>query len=170
MGGVAGVRSRIGINTTLINQRVNLSARPVQSLDLTTRGNLIDDYVTPMKTIGKSGQFKDDLTTVSDDNTTEKGFRYGFSRLVVDFLIESTHKYEEGSVGGFNSPGEAERIQDLLTSDARLLEESAVIYDYSVNVEFDSPTKMSVEILADVAEPIRFIENKFTIGEQLFEN
>jgi hypothetical protein len=167
IGAIGGTRASIGLETTLINQRVQLPARPAQSLDLADRGDLIEANVTPLKTLGTTAQVKDDLTTVSEDNTEEQGYKYGFTRLVVDFLIEQTHRYEEGSVGEFNSPGEAGRIEDLLTDEARVLEDSAVVYSYEVNVGFESPTQMLVTIRADVAEPIRFIKNEFTIGSEM---
>jgi hypothetical protein len=167
VGAVAGKRSQIGLTTTLINQRLNLPARPAQSLSRSERGQLINKYVTPLKTLGASAQVKDDLTTVSDENPQEAGYRYGFTRLVVDQLIEQTHDIEDGSVGQFNEPGEANRIQNKLNEKSRGLADSAVIYDLNVTVSFKSPTRLGVSVQADVAEPIRFIENDFTIGGDL---
>ena len=167
VGAVAGKRSQIGINTTLINQRLNLPARPAQSLSRTERGQLIDQYVTPLKTLGASAQVKDDVTTVSEDNTQEAGYRYGFTRLVVDQLIEQTHDIQNGTVGRFNEDGEANRIQNRLNEESRGLADSAVIYELNVDVTFESPTRLGVSVRADVAEPIRFIENDFTIGGDL---
>lgn len=168
IGAVVGKRAEIGLSTTLINQRVDNHARAEQSLNQDDRGTMIDNYVTPMKTIGRTSKVKDDLTTVDpQENTEEANFRFGFSRLAVDFLVGVTISYERQFIGEFNSPGVIGQMQDLLTEDARALKDSAIVYDYTVDVSQSGPTTLTVDFRADVAEPIRFIENEFTIGQEL---
>ena len=90
-----------------------------------------------------------------------------FPRLAVDFIIETVQTIEKPFVGKFNSPGAIEQLQDLLNKETRTLQESNVVYEYEANVTMVSPTKAKVTFRADVAEPIRFIENEFVIGQNL---
>lgn len=162
-----GLRARLGISSTPIDQQVPLPARPAQGLDATERATLIGKYVTPLERIGESVRIADDLTTVSDDNAEEQNFKYGFSRLVVDYLMENVHNMESPFVGSFNSPGALGQLRDLLNEEARPLDSSNVIYEYDADVELVTPTRVLVTFKADVAEPIRFIENEFVIGQNL---
>lgn len=162
MGELAGMRADLGLETTPINQHVNLDGRPLRSLSLTQRGDFIDKYVTPLETKGDSVRVADDLTTVSDTNSEEQNMRYGFSRLASDFVIDVTHDLEQPFIGKFNKSVGV--LQDLLNKNARPLNQSEVVYEHNVNVELVSPDTARVYFQADVAEPIRFIENEFTIG------
>jgi hypothetical protein len=162
-----GLRGQLGLTTTPINQQIPLSDRPYQGLDATERATLIEKNVTPLERIGESVRVADDITTVSNENAEEQNYKYGFSRLVVDFLIETVHTLEKPFVGKFNSPGAIGQLEDLLNKEARPLSNSNVIYDYEASVELISPTKARVTFRADVAEPIRFIENDFVIGQNL---
>ena len=162
-----GTRARLGLTSTPINQQVPLQSRPEQGLNTTERGTLIDKNVVPLERIGESVRVTDDVTTVSDENSEEQNYKYGFSRMALDFLIEVVHDLEKPFVGKFNSPGAIGQLQDLLNNGARPLGESNVIYDYNAEITMISPTKARVTFQADVAEPIRFIENDFVIGQNL---
>lgn len=167
LASLVGLRSRLGLTTTIINQQVPLPSRPVQGLDASQRANLIDINVTPLERIGQSVRVVDDITTVSDDNTQEQNYRYGFSRMAVDFLMEQVHDMESPFVGKFNSPGAIGQLEDLLNESARPLEDSNVVYEYGAEVTLITPTTARVTFQADVAEPIRFIQNEFVIGQDL---
>jgi hypothetical protein len=165
VGAFVGMRANIGLTTTAINQRLSFSERPMRALSLTERGDFIDSYVTPMETLGTSARVADDLTTVSDSNSEEQGYRYGFSRLAVDFVIGVTHDLEQPFVGKFaQSLGV---LQDLLDKNARPLNQSNVVNEHDVQVELVSQDTARVIFQADVADPIRFIENDFIIGNGL---
>lgn len=162
IGNFVGMRANIGITTTAINQRLSLRDRPMQTLNLTQRGELIDSFVTPMETIGNSARVADDLTTVSDSNTEEQGYKYGFSRLATDFVIGVTHDLEQPFIGKFNTSIGV--LEDLLNKGARPIQQSNVVTDYDVSVSLISPDTAKVYFQANVADPIRFIDNDFTIG------
>ena len=162
-----GLRAELGLTATPINQQVPLRDRPYQGLNATERATLIDKNVTPLERIGESVRVADDLTTVSEENSEEQNYKWGFSRLAVDFIIETVQTIEKPFVGKFNSPGAIEQLQDLLNKETRTLQESNVVYEYEANVTMVSPTKAKVTFRADVAEPIRFIENEFVIGQNL---
>jgi len=167
VGAFIGMRAAIGLDTTAINQRLSLNERPLRSLSLTERGELSDKFVTPLATLGTSARVTDDLTTVSDQNSEEANYRYGFTRLAVDFLIETAVAIEEPFVGEYNKPGIMEVFADLLGKEARPLNESNVIYDQEVDVALVSPTEIKVTLQAEAAQPIRFIDNEFIIGDGL---
>lgn len=167
IGAYAGERAQLGLTSTPINSRLNLGERLVRRLDETQRGNFISKNVVPLERVGASARVADDINTVSDDNAQEANIRYGFTRLVVDYLIETTMNIESSFVGRFNSPGVVGQLQDLLDKEARPLNDSDVIYSNDVTVEMVDPTTARVVVRADVAEPIRFIENDFLIGNDL---
>jgi len=167
LGAFVGLRAAIGISSTPINQRLVLRDRPYRALNETERGDLIDKFVTPLQRIGQSAAVVDDLTTVSDENSEEQAYKYGFSRLVVDFLIGTVHELEQPFIGKFNSPGVIGQLEDLLNKSARPLTQSNAIYSYNAEVELVTPTTAKVRFYADVAEPIRFIDNDFVIGNDL---
>jgi hypothetical protein len=167
LSSIVGLRSRLGLTTTIINQQVPLPSRPVQGLDATQRANLVDMNVTPLERIGQSVRIADDITTVSDTNTEEQNYRYGFSRMAVDFLMEQVHDMEAPFIGKFNSPGAIGQLEDLLNESARPLDDSNVVYEYGADVTLITPTTARVTFQADVAEPIRFIQNEFVIGQDL---
>lgn len=167
LGSLVGVRANLGLTTTPINQQVPLPSRPYQGLDSSDRATLIGKFVVPLERIGESVRITDDLTTVSDQNSEEANMRYGFSRLAVDYLIETVHDLEAPFIGKYNSPGAIGQLEDLLNEGARPLSDSNVIYEYNAEVTMIDPTTAKVTFQADVAEPIRFIENEFVIGQNL---
>lgn len=167
VGAFVGMRAEIGLSTTPINQRLNLRERPYAALDVDERSLLISARVTPLEAIGRSARVADDITTVSESNTEEQNYRYGFSRLAVDFLTEALHDLEQPYIGKFNSPGAIGQLEDLLNEEARPLEESNVIYEYEATVTMVDPTTAKVLMQADVAEPIRTIRNETVIGNNL---
>jgi hypothetical protein len=162
LGSFVGMRASIGLSTTAINQRLSLDERPLRALNLTERGELNDSYVTPLETIGNSARVTDDLTTVSDDNSDEQGYKYGFSRLATDFIIGVTHELEQPFIGKLNTSLGV--LEDLLNKGARPIQQTNVVSSYNVSVELVSPDTAQVYFQADVADPIRFIDNDFTIG------
>jgi Phage tail sheath protein. len=167
LGALAGLRAELGLTSTPINQQVPLRERPEEGLDIADRGILVDKNVVPLERIGNSVRVADDLTTVSIENSDEQNYKYGFSRLAVDFLIETVHDLEEQFIGSFNSPGTIAQLEDLLNEGARPLSQSNVIYSHEATVTMISPTTARVTFRADVAEPIRFIDNDFIIGQDL---
>ena len=167
IGAYAGLRANIGLSTTPINQRISLRERLHRRLDETERGALISANVTPLESIGSSARVVDDLTTVSESNSTEQNFRYGFSRLAVDFVLDALHALEQPFIGKFNSPGAIGQMQDLLNEEARPLAESNIVYEYNAEVSMVDPTTVKVLFQADVAEPIRTIKNQAVIGNNL---
>lgn len=167
IGAYLGLRSNLGLTATPINQQIPLRDRPIVGLDSQDRGTLIDKNVTPLERIGESVRVTDDVTTVSESNTEEQNYKYSFSRLVVDFLIETVNELEKPFVGKFNSPGAIGQLEDLLNKEARPLSNSNVIYEHEASVTMIDPTTAKVTFNADVAEPIRFIDNDFVIGNNL---
>lgn len=167
IGAYAGMRANIGLTTTAINQSLVLRDRPHRSLDSSERGNLIDENVTPAETVGKSARVADDITTVTTDNSDEQNYRWGFSRLVVDFVIDTLHEMEQPYVGKFNAPGVIGQLEDLLNKEARPLEQSNVVYSFNASVEMNTATDATVIFNADVAEPIQSINNEIVIGNDL---
>lgn len=166
VGAFVGEESSIGLTTTVINQRVVLQDRPMRSFDVSEREQLIEAQVTPLKTIGTSAVIVDDVMAVSDDNTVEQNFQYGFSRQVTDYLIEQAHELEGAFLGEFNRPGSGSQLEQLLEQNAESLSASDVIFSYDVTAEIQG-TSMNVTLRADVAEPIRHINNEFLIGNSL---
>lgn len=102
-----------------------------------------------------------------ESNSTEQNYRWGFTRLVVDFLAETIHLLEEPYIGKFNSPRAIGQLKNMLNKNARPLEESNVIYSYSADITMIDPTTARVVFQSDVAEPIWNIKNEIIIGNDL---
>lgn len=163
LGAYAGKRASIGISTTPINKTLNRSME-VESLTQEERGDLIQSYVVPLDQTASGPRISDDVNTVSDDNTEEANIRFGFSRLVVDFVLKTVHQNETPFVGKLNSPEIRNTLQGLINSELKPLMRSNAILDYSVQVRKIDATTASVELGVETAKPLRFIQNEIAIG------
>ncbi len=164
LGAYAGKRAALGITTTPINKRLDAEKDLAVGLDKAQRGELIDSYVVPLAEEAAGARIADDVNSVSDSNSEEANIRYGFTRLVVDYAIETVHTNEKPFIGRLNSQAIRDSLEGLLTSQLRPLERSNSIIDYNVSVRKVDATTASVELGVTTAKPLRFIENEIAIG------
>lgn len=164
LGSYAGKRAALGITTTPINKRLDGEKSLSVSLDKAERGELIGSYVVPLADESAGARIADDVNSVSDSNSEEANIRYGFSRLVVDYVLDTVKTNEQPFVGRLNSPAVRNTLQGLLNSELRPLERSNAILNYEVSVRKVDATTASVELGVETAKPLRFIENEIAVG------
>ncbi|UBF21909.1 tail sheath [Haloarcula virus HJTV-3] len=164
LGSYAGRRAKLGITTTPINKRLSTQKSLAVSLDRAARGALIDERVVPLADETEGARIADDVNTVSDTNTEEAGIRFGFTRLVMDYVITTIRVNEQPFIGRLNSRAVRASLEGLLSNQLKTLKRSNAIIDYNVNVYRIDATSAAVEIQVETAKPLRFIENTVTIG------
>lgn len=165
LGAYAGLRASIGLTTTPINKRLDAEKDLAVSLDKAQRGELINSFVTPLDEESAGARIADDVNSVSDDNSDEANIRFGFTRLVVDFVIETVHINERPFIGRLNSQAVRSTLQGLLNSELKPLKRTNSIIDYSVSVRPVDATTATVELGIETAKPLRFIENEIAVGD-----
>jgi hypothetical protein len=164
LGAYAGLRASLGLTTTPINKRLDAEKDLAVSLDQAERGELIDSFVTPLAEESAGARVADDVNSVSDSNSEEANIRYGFTRLVVDFVIETVHTNERPFIGRLNSQAVRSTLQGLLNSELKPMKRSNAVIDYSVSVRKIDATTATVELGVETAKPLRFIENEIAVG------
>ncbi|AAL55009.1 tail sheath [Halorubrum phage HF2] len=164
LGAYAGLRAKLGITTTPINKRLSSVKSLAVSLNKAERGELIDERVVPLADESEGARIADDVNSVSDTNTDEAGIRFGFTRLVMDYVITTIRVNEQPFIGRLNSRAVRASLEGLLSNQLNTLKRSNAIVDYRVSVSRVDATTAAVEIQVKTAKPLRFIENTVTIG------
>lgn len=164
LGAYAGKRASLGITTTPINKRLNAEKNLAVGLDKAERGELIDSYVVPLAEETAGARIADDVNSVSDENSEEANIRYGFTRLVVDYVTETVHTNEKPFIGRLNSPAVRNTLEGLLNSQLKPLTRSNAVLEYTVRVRKVDATTATVELGVETAKPLRFIENEIAVG------
>lgn len=165
----AGKRAALGIRTTPVRQSLESNKRMIahQADELTraNRGTLIGKNVVPLKDETGGVRIMDDPTTVTQDNSDEFAINYGFERLVMDYIIETTRENERPFIGRLNRPAIRNTLEALIDEQLTAIQESNVILDYHVEVSKGDATTAVLDIAIETAEPLRFIENDITVGD-----
>jgi hypothetical protein len=164
LGAYAGLRASLGITTTPINKRLDSEKDLAVGLKKVDRGSLISERVVPLAEEAAGARIADDVNSVSDSNTQEANIRYGFSRLVIDVVIQTVQENERPFVGKLNSPAVRNSLQGLLNTELRSLQNSNAVVDYSVKVRSVDATTATVEVGVETTKPLRFIENEIAVG------
>lgn len=165
LGAYAGLRASLGIQTTPINKRLSLGGDLIEDLTLQERGDLIDARVTPLAPRNSGARVADDVNTVSDDNSEEAAIRYGFDRLVMDYVINTIRLNEQPFIGRLNSESTRSALEGLLSNQLKTMTRSNAIQDFDVRVTKIDATTAAVDVSIKTASPLRFIENTVTIGQ-----
>ena len=164
LGAYAGKRAALGLNRTPINVRLETDDRLHVSLSREERGSFIDERVVPIADESPAPRIVDDPTTVTDSNEKEAGMRYGFARLVMDYIMTVTRQNEEPFIGRLNTAATRNTFADLVAGELDELQSSNIVTSYTVNVERVSADTASLEVFVEVPDPVRFIENDFLVG------
>ena len=164
LGAYAGLRAKLGITTTPINKRLSSVKSLGVSLNKAQRGELIDERVVPLADESEGARIADDVNSVSDTNAEEAGIRFGFTRLVMDYVITTIRVNEQPFIGRLNSRAVRASLEGLLSNQLNTLKRSNAIVDYRVSVSRVDATTAAVEIQVKTAKPLRYIENTVTIG------
>lgn len=166
IGSYVGERARLGISTTPINQRLETQRDLAVNLSRAERGSLIDERVVPLAQESAGARIADDPTTVDPQgNQNDRNVNFGFSRLVLDYIIETAYVNQRPFIGKLNSPKVRRTLEDLINAQLSALTDSNVILAYNVAVEPVDATSVTLDIGVETAKPLRHIENKVTVGD-----
>jgi hypothetical protein len=164
LGAYAGRRSELGLSTTPVNKRLQNNRSLAVVLNRAERGTLIDENVVPLADDSRGVRIVDDPTTVSDGSTDEKNLDWGFSRMVADYVINTTKVNEEPFIGRLNNSQVRKTLENNVRTQLTRLKNNNLILSYTVNVFEVDATTAEVEIGVDIADPLRYIENTVTVG------
>lgn len=163
----AGLRASLGLDRTPINLNLRTDKRIAgYQADLLTRndrGNL-NDLTVPLADEADGPRVTADPTTVTSSNTEEQNMDLGFTRLLMDYIVETTRANEQPFIGRLNNPAVRNSFRDLVQAELSALKSSGIVLNYTINVEKVDATTALLEVSVDAAEPIRFIQNKVTVG------
>jgi len=164
----AGKRAALGLTRTPIGLKLESTKRmasyQASLLDRTARGQLIDANVVPLADEAGGIRIVDDKTTVTSSNAQEGNIDFGFTRLVMDYIITITRANEQPFIGRLNNGAVRDAFADLVKGELVALKNSGSVLSYTVNVAKVDATTASLEVGVEVAKPLRFIENKITVG------
>lgn len=165
LGAYVGLRAAIGINTTPINKNLGSLGDLSESLEKEERGQLIQARVVPLDQQSAGARIADDVNTVSDDNTEEAAIRYGFNRLVVDYVLTIVRESEQPYIGRFNTRPIRESFEGLLNNRLNSLKRSNAVVDFNISVREVDAVTAELELNVETAKPLRFIENTVIAGD-----
>lgn len=166
----AGKRAALGLDRPAINVRLESDKRMMDhqadALDVSGRSSLIDERVVPIADESGGCRIVDSPTTVDPTGTKEdRNINYGFSRLLVDYVTDTTRENEQPFIGRLNSSAVRNTFRDLVQNELSELQSSNSISSFTINVEQVDATTASLELSVEIVEPLRFIENGITVGE-----
>lgn len=165
----AGQRAALGLDRTPINVSLESNKRiasyQADDLNRTGRGNLGDERVVPLADEATGPRIVDDPTSVTDTNADEANIDYGFTRLLMDYVIAVVRANEKPFIGRLNNPAVRNTFRDLVDDEMAALKRSGSVLRYTLGVSKVDATTASLELSVEVAKPIRFIENDVTVGE-----
>jgi len=159
----AGFRASLGLETTPVNKYLTTNKSPIESLNRAERGSLIDSDVVPIADDSRGARVVDDVTCVSDSNTDEQNLQYGFNRMVMDYIINTTRTNQKPFIGKLNSQTVRNTLEGMVNDQLTELTASQMVVSSNVNVLKEDSTTVGVEMQVDLAEPLRFIENTVTV-------
>lgn len=164
MGGYAGARARIGIDSTPIFKPIQTANALQDNLSTVQQENLVNENVIPIEERSGNARIIEDMTTVSDDNTDEAAWRQGISRLVTDYVAELVEEETSDFIGDFNDRGALNSIRGNISSRLKPLLDTGQLEAYSLIVEEESAMVAIVDIGIDTADPLRNIELTVSAG------
>jgi hypothetical protein len=159
----AGFRASLGLESTPVNKYLTTNKRPIEDLNRAERGSLIDADVVPIADDSRGPRVVDDVTCVSDSNTDEQNLQYGFNRMVMDYIINTTRTNQRPFIGSLNSQTVRNVLEGMVNDQLTELAESQMVISSNINVLKEDRTTVGVEMEVDLAEPLRFIENTVTV-------
>lgn len=165
-GAYVGMRARLGIRTTPIKKRLRTHDYMIEDLDSTDREFLIDNRVVPIQSSRRGARVMDDVNTVDLENNQDSvNIQFAYTNHVVDYITKTVQVNEERFIGGLHRPAMRRAMKASINSQLRELKSQSQVIDYNVSVEAESSVKAGVDIGLDLADPLRFVENRINVQE-----
>lgn len=165
MGSYAGRRSALGIDASAMGKSLATQGRMYVRTSTQNEKDLVNNRVVPIRSGTGGSRIVDDPTTVTQSNSEEAGMRQGFSRLVMDRVINIVAESEQPFIGRMNEVETRNALESILENRLENLLKSDSIEDYDVTVQEKSAMAAKVSVTADTTDPLRNIYNEVLAGQ-----
>lgn len=165
LGSIAGRRASLGIDSSPMFKTISTQPDLRVALTQSQRENLIAAYVNPMQDQSGGAKIYEDLTTVSDSNSTEENFTSGLSRLIIDYIAEFVDENSEPFIGKLHTQSARNALRGIIASELRRLLGQNSITAFSLTVDEVDSTTASVDIGVKTIDPLRNIEASVVAGD-----
>jgi len=165
MGAWAGKKASLGLDASAMGKALSTMGRMRTRISVQDEIDLTNNNVVAIRSATGGARLVDDPTTVTDQNSEEAGMRQGYSRLVIDSVIEMTKENEQPFIGRFNNDETQNALKNLLTERMEEMLTENTVEDYSVVVREKDALSAKVDITVDTADPLRNIYNTISAGQ-----
>ena len=165
IGSYLGLRARIGIDSSPIFKRFRTSDRLLENLTQNQKTNLVSSNIIPIDEESGGSKVVEDITTVSDDNVEEAAWDYGSARLITDFVAETIEEISQPYIGQFNNTGVQNSLRANIADALNALLGTQAIEAYSIIVEEQDATTVTVDVGINTADPLRNIDLTVSAGQ-----
>lgn len=164
MGAIAGVRGSIGLSESPMMKQLNGVSRMYDRINEGNMQELLDQQVNPIASRTNGARVIDDVTTVSDSNTTEEAFDTGFVRLAMDQVIETVKDNEQPFIGALNTEQTRNAVKGVIETQLKNLKRSQVIERFKVTPRELDARSVELEVNIETVKGLRNIYNVITAG------
>lgn len=165
IGSWAGRKASLGIDASAMGKPLATQGRMRTRISQQNEIDLVDNNVVPIRSSTGGARIVDDPTTVTDNNSEEAGMKQGYSRLVMDEVIETVYQNEQPFIGRLNTQGTRNALENLINAELEFLLQAQAIQDYQVTVSERDAMSADVNVTVDTTDPLRNIYNTVTAGE-----
>lgn len=165
MGSYTGMRSAVGIERVPIFQTLQTATDLNVTLNEGQQVDLVNSDVIPIEERGGGARVIEDLTTVSDTNTSESAWERGFARLVTDFTAELVEERSEPFIGNFNNQDTRTTISGGVQQELESLLANDQIEAFSLIVEPVDDLTVAVDVGINTSDPLRNLELTISAGD-----
>lgn len=165
IGAYLGHRAQLGIESSPIFNTVSEIDSLQESLSRSQQVDLVNAYVVPLEERGGGALIKEDVTTVSDSNSDEQAWRQGFSRLVTDFVAEMADAEAQPFIGELNTQQARNSLYENVVAELRQLLEVNQIEAFSLVIEEEDATTVSMDIGINITDPIKNVRASVLAGQ-----
>lgn len=165
LGAIAGRLAALGIDASPMFKTMGSLDQLQFTLSGGAKDNLVGVDVVPLEERRQGVRFGEDLTTVSDNNSSESAWERSFARLVTDYVYDFTDEISGDYIGDLHLQSTRNSLKSDIAHELSNLLASNSITGFALNVtEIDSLTA-AVDVTINTTEPLRNIQIELTAGD-----
>jgi hypothetical protein len=164
VGGMVGVRARLGIDESPMFKRLTSVKNLRLTLSKGEQVDLVQAKVVPLADEAAGARIVEDLTCVADDNAEEDSMRQGLHRLIVDYVTEVVNVASQRFIGRLHTQATRNALRSVISSELSQLLDLQSITGYTLTVEEVDAMTASVDVGIDTVDPLRNIEASILAG------
>lgn len=165
LGGYAGVRAALGVDSSPMQKRIPMVGPLSETLTDAQKAALVAGRIVPIQNASSAPLVRDDLTTVSDTNLDESDWTDSLSRLITDYVTEQVMDVSEPFVGGLHDNDTRLHLQGIIRSRLDVLTDARSLVAFEVAVLPSDAYTAEVHVAIETVKPLRNIVVKVTSGE-----